>query len=204
MPLRIASWNLCLGLQNKRDLVLNELNKNDIDLCCLQETELGPNYPTNILSSSDFELEVEDNDIKKRVGIYINTRIKYMRRLDLEERNTHLIIIDLMLESKIRIISLYRSFRPPGGVSPGTFFKKQLDIVERNIVPNTFILGDFNLDAAMQYRLDYPYKLLYNDLITVITNSDLKQLVDFPTWSRNINNVLKFWTMYTQTITRWN
>ena len=180
-----------MGLQNKRDLVLNELNKNDIDLCCLQETELGPNYPTNILSSSDFELEVEDNDIKKRVGIYINSRIKYMRRLDLEERNTHLIIIDLMLESKIRIISLYRSFRPPGGVSPGTFFKKQLDIVERNIVPNTFILGDFNLDAAMQYRLDYPYKLLYNDLITVITNSDLKQLVDFPTWSRNINNVLK-------------
>ena len=54
-----------MGLQNKRDLVLNELNKNDIDLCCLQETELGPNYPTNILSSSDFELEVEDNDIKR-------------------------------------------------------------------------------------------------------------------------------------------
>ena len=106
-----------MGLQNKRDLVLNELNKNDIDLCCLQETELGPNYPTNILSSSDFELEVEDNDIKKRVGIYINSRIKYMRRLDLEERNTHLIIIDLMLESKIRIITLYRSFRPPGQCS---------------------------------------------------------------------------------------
>ena len=59
------------------------------------------------------------------------------------------------------------------------------------MVPSTIILGDFNLDAAMQYRIDYPHKLLYNELSTLITSANLEQLVDFPTWSRNVNNVLK-------------
>ena len=38
--MKVATWNLCLGLSNKKDTVLNEIELNSIDVCCMQETEL--------------------------------------------------------------------------------------------------------------------------------------------------------------------
>ena len=191
MSVKIATWNLCLGLPNKKDTVLRVLESEKIDICCLQETEIDENYPTNILSSPSYELELEKNIGKKRVGIYVNKHLKYTRREDLEEPNTHVIIIDFEFNCKVRVISLYRSFRPPNGLSPSALFEKQLDIVERNCISNTFVLGDFNLDFKMQLRNDYPHKLLFAKLTSVIEKLNLIQLVDFPTWSRSVNNTFK-------------
>ncbi len=56
---------------NKRDLVLDELSKNNIDVCCMQETELDPDINPDIISSGEFVFEVEKNTVKKRVGIFI-------------------------------------------------------------------------------------------------------------------------------------
>ena len=183
MTIKIGTWNLCLGLQCKKDIVIKELTENQIDICCVQETELDANYPTNILSSASYEYEPEKNSSKKRVGIYINNKLSYQRREDLEEEDFHIVIIDLILDIKVRILTLYRSFRPPNSLSPSVFFKKQLDIIERNIVPNMIVLGDFNLDAKMQFRLDYPHKVLFDELNSLINRFNLDQLVDFPTYS---------------------
>ena len=191
MSIKIATWNLCLGLPNKKDIVLCELELNKIDICCLQETEIDENYPTNILSSPSYQLELERNSTKRRVGVYINRQLKYRRREDLEENDLHLIIIDIESTCKVRLISLYRSFRPPNGMSPGEFFEKQLNVVEKNCVSNMIVLGDFNLDFRMQQRLDYPHKQLFLKLTAVIENLNLFQLVDFPTWSRFVKNLLK-------------
>ena len=49
-----------------------------------------------------------------RVGIYISKRLNYIRRTDLEGTNSHIVIIDLV-ESKLRVINIYRSFSPQGG-----------------------------------------------------------------------------------------
>ena len=157
----------------------------------MQETELDQNYPTDVLSTRDFEFEPEINTSKKRVGVYINKNIKYRRRDDLEETNTHVIIIDLLLSHTIRLISLYRSFRPPDGMSASQFFNKQLTLIEKSSTRNMFVLGDFNLDVEMQFRHDYPHKLLYHELTALTERLDLFQIVDFPTWSRTINNVTK-------------
>ena len=64
--MKIATWNLCLGLPNKKDNVLRELESNKIDVCCLQETEIDENYPTNILSSPSYELELGKKFWKKK------------------------------------------------------------------------------------------------------------------------------------------
>ena len=72
MAVKIATWNLCLGLLNKKDLILDELNNNQIDVCCMQETELENNLPTNILSSPNYRFEPEKSTGKKRVGLFIN------------------------------------------------------------------------------------------------------------------------------------
>ena len=108
--------------------------------------------------------------------------------------NNQIVIVDLELDIKIIIIiTLYRSFQPPGNVSSSTL--KNLRIIERNIVPDTVILDDFNLDAVMQNCIDYPHKLLYRDLNLLIANASLEQLVHFPTWSHNVKNVLKQLTL---------
>ena len=81
--LKIGTWNLCLGLSNKKDIVTNYLKMNDIEICCLQETEVQQNFPTDILNSNNYVLELENCTDKRRAGIYCRTDVNYTRRMDL-------------------------------------------------------------------------------------------------------------------------
>ena len=103
--INIGTWNLCLGLPNKRDNFTDTLRRNNIGICCLQETEIQMGFPENILNCNGFNLELEMNTTKKRVGIYIRKNIKYRRREDLEKAGMHIVIIDVMLDVQIRVIS---------------------------------------------------------------------------------------------------
>ena len=77
--LKIATWNLCLGLANKKDLVTKYLDLHNVSVCCMQETEIPRNYPTDILNCNDFSLELECSDTKRRTGIYIRSSVSYTR-----------------------------------------------------------------------------------------------------------------------------
>ena len=152
--LKFATWNLCLGLSNKKDIVTSYLKLNNVDICCLQETEISPNFPENILSTDGYNLELELNDNKKRAGIYVKNNVKYKRREDLEIKNHHLVVIDILCDPVIRVICLYCSFRPPGMLSPELFFSNQIATLKSSLNDNCFIMGDFNLDATMGDRQD--------------------------------------------------
>ena len=52
-------------------------------------------------------------------------------------------------------------------------------------------MGDFNLDLNMSDRNEYQRKVLLSVLNDFVLNSDLIQVVNFNTWSRNINGVKK-------------
>ena len=65
--LKLATWNLCLGLSNKKDIVTSYLKLHSVDVCCLQETEIPLNFPENILSTGGYNLELELNDNKKEL-----------------------------------------------------------------------------------------------------------------------------------------
>ena len=41
--IKIASWNLCLGLMNMKNYVTQLIMDEKIDICCLQEIDLKPN-----------------------------------------------------------------------------------------------------------------------------------------------------------------
>ena len=189
--LKIGTLNLCLGLPNKKDLVTEMLRSNNVNICCLQETEVQLNYPEGVLNCGGFTLELELNKFKKRVGIYLMNDIKYKRRTDLEKENFHVVIIDVELDVKLRIINIYRSFRPPNGMSPDVFFTEQLGIMQNALCSSCYIMGDFNLDANMNHRLDYNRKVPLNLLNNFALKNHLIQIVDFNTWSRNINGVRK-------------
>ena len=74
--LKVSTWNLCLGLSNKKNIVKQYMKFNNIDVCCMQEVDLLVNYPTELLSFPGYNLETETNDLKIRVGVYVNERIK--------------------------------------------------------------------------------------------------------------------------------
>ena len=124
--LKFATWNLCLGLANKKDIVTETLNSKNINVCCLQETEILPCFPEEILNCGGFNIELETNSTKKRTGIYVRRDIKYTRRKDLESPDCHIVIIDVVANVTFRIISLYLSFRSPGLVFADAFFKSSL------------------------------------------------------------------------------
>ena len=38
--IKLATWNICLGLANKKDLVSSIIMENEIDICVLQEIDI--------------------------------------------------------------------------------------------------------------------------------------------------------------------
>ena len=108
MNLNIATLNICLGLTNKKDTVTELLHRNNINICCLQETEVPMNFPEKILNCGGYTLELENNSEKKRAGIYLKNDIKYKRRIDLEKQYFHIVIGDVVVNVKIRIINIYQ------------------------------------------------------------------------------------------------
>ena len=190
---KIATWNLCLGLVNKKDYVDEIMNKEQLDVCCMQETEILPDYDHNLLSTRNYTLLIENNDHKSRSGMYIRNGTSYTRKETLEDKNAGLIIVDIKLKHNYRIINVYRSFNPPGGITQRAMFSKQLQLIKTAIEENQsvrpIVLGDFNLDENKKYLNDYSHRLYYEELIDTFDPLGLIQIVDFNTWSRLVNGV---------------
>ena len=55
----------------------------------------------------------------------------------------------------------------------------------------TIILGDFNIDFKKRYMVDYVNRYLFVDFDDALANFGMEQLVNFVTWSRLVNSVLK-------------
>ena len=86
---------------------------------------------------------------------------------------------------------IYRSFRPQDSTTPSSFFDSQLVILKNAITSNTYLLGDFNLDARMDMRPDYDRKAPLSCLVNFALENDLIQIVTGTTWSRIINGIKK-------------
>ena len=157
----------------------------------MQETEVPSNFPLNVLNSNGYCLELEKSSDKMRVGVYLHNDIIYKRRFDLEEIDTHVVIIDVVSTINKRIINIYRSFCPPDGSSATNFFAKQLNIIKSTLCNNCYIMGDFNLECGKDLCPDYKNKLLLETLNNFATENKLLQRVNFKTWSRTINGVKK-------------
>ena len=63
----IGTLNLWLGLQNKKDSVIDLLKAYLVDVWGLQETEIPINFPESVFNSGGFSLELENNTEKKEL-----------------------------------------------------------------------------------------------------------------------------------------
>jgi endonuclease/exonuclease/phosphatase family metal-dependent hydrolase len=86
---------------------------------------------------------------------------------------------------------VYRPFNPRNNVHPRVFFENQLKIIKTACTNNTLLLGDFNLDWCKKELRQYAFRAYFDDMERVLSGSDLVQMVNFPTWSRTINGVVK-------------
>ena len=43
--IKVVTWNLCLGLADKKDVVTTYLNSLNISVCCLQKTKIQIDFP---------------------------------------------------------------------------------------------------------------------------------------------------------------
>ena len=175
--------------------MLDILRREKIDICCLQETEIASDFPVVALSSRDYIFESETNDVKSRTGVYIRSNINYERRRDLEGSNNGIIIIDFHSHKQYRLVNLYRVFNPQNGRTQIENFQAQLDIIQNAMSndsnKNVLITGDFNLDDSKRYSLNYHNHNLFSKLHEKFDPLGLVQLVNFPTWERRVDNVIK-------------
>ena len=184
---RIGTLNLCLGLRNKKEEVKRLIAENNIDILCMQETEIPKEFPIQMLTFKGYNFENENDNVKSRCGIYISNNVSYLRQNDLETDGIHAIIIDLKDVNKTRIINVYRSFNPPNNLSQREYFDSLLELLSQNANLNTILIGDFNLDFRKRFDITYSHKQYYLALNESLP--DFMQVVNFPTWSRTINNV---------------
>ena len=191
MVIKVATLNLCLGLPNKKTIVKNLIVDEAIDLLCLQETEVDVNLDHKLLSFPGFNYESENNSEKSRVGMYINSSLKYNRRNNLEGPNSHVIIVDVKSERDLRIINVYRSFNPSGGKTPRQFFTYQLSLIKAAMTNNCILLGDFNLDWNLKGVHGYAFKNYFRDMDEELSEFNLIQIINTATWSRIVRDVLK-------------
>ena len=63
---KIATLNLCLGLKTKKEEVKRLIIENNIDILCVQESEIIKGYPTELLTFKGYNYENETNDLKSR------------------------------------------------------------------------------------------------------------------------------------------
>ena len=171
--LNLATWNLCLGLPKKRDIVSQMLRDQLIDICVLQEIDILPGYDIKLIAFKGFNIEIENNNFKARTGIYLRNGLDYSRKTELEGVNSGLVIVDVKLKSLVRIIGVYRVFSPPGEVSQHAFFTAQIQLIKqacdqaRNM--KIGVLGDFNLNEDKKFCDEYSLKGFYNELNNVFS-----------------------------------
>ena len=190
--IRIATLNLCLGLKHKKIEVERLIRENQIDVICLQETEIEVAFNKELLDINGFRLELENNSVKRRTGVFLKNDVQYKRRIELEGKDSNLLIIDIMGKKEPwRLINVYRSFNPQGNVNPRVKFKYQLNIIKKALTQKSLLVGDFNLDYRKKYDVDYAHKNLFSDFDEELSSSNLVQMIDFETWSRLIGNELK-------------
>ena len=63
---KIATWNICLGLKSKKEYVKSKIIEEKIDICCIQESEIPKDFPGDILSFKGYSLENKNRNRNDR------------------------------------------------------------------------------------------------------------------------------------------
>ena len=80
--LRVYTWNVCLGVRYKLRQVEEVMRKNEIDIMCIQETEITDHEDHSQIEINGYTSEIEKSIGKRRSMIYIKNTIQYERHTE--------------------------------------------------------------------------------------------------------------------------
>jgi exonuclease III len=71
MAVKVALLNLCLRIPNKKKIVKQMITDENIDVHCMQETNVDIDLDHELLIFPGYNYENEKNSVKARVGAYL-------------------------------------------------------------------------------------------------------------------------------------
>ncbi|MBF0208929.1 MAG: endonuclease/exonuclease/phosphatase family protein [Oligoflexia bacterium] len=189
--MKIATWNCCLGIAYKKDLISDLLTNFNIDILCIQECEIDPN---NLIAYSikDYSLEISKCTPKARSCIYIKKDVNYERVNFGIDHDQEIICIKYC---NFLLTNYYRTFKIPHNHTHITHFNNALSMFQQIFEVfqhlNIQLVGDFNIDFSKYLDQSYNKKVFFENMDTFLDNFNLAQIVDKPTWHRVVNGQLR-------------
>jgi endonuclease/exonuclease/phosphatase family metal-dependent hydrolase len=188
--INVCMWNLCLGLQYKLNYVREILIKDDVDILCLQETEIEEGLDMNVLKINGYELETNLADNTIRTAVNIKTTLNYEGMIN-RGLNQNIIVLKIIQKNLpyLFISAIYRPWKNIKNLSQENAFKNQINQMKRLIPKNSecIVLGDFNINYAKMNNRNVVNRTLTQILKNLVENHSLEQMVSFKTWSRTVN-----------------
>jgi len=153
----------------------------------IQEAEISPNMPIDLLKVEKYELTMSKNQPKSRLICYKNESLKA------EIRTFENIELVHVTTNKHDIFGLYRPFKLPQGYTSKSYIEKIVDTItsSRNQRHKLVICGDINLDHRKIHENQYHQSKLCEVWNGFVNNESLFQYIQETTWQRIINNVTK-------------
>ena len=190
MPVRICSWNCCLGISNKIEIVKLILRDSNIDILFVQEAEITPITPLTHLNIEGYVVELSPtyNQKKSRSICYIRNNLKYKRLTEQEDQKLELICLDLC---GALICGYYRPFLLPNHDSPIDYVENSCEVLSNLNSNKMIIVGDFNIDYNKTTQQNFSLSNLYDRYEDIFIEKTLVQMIKTPTWQRQSKNILK-------------
>ena len=142
-----------LNAPTKRHRLAEWIQKQDLCICCLQETHFRPR-DTYRLKVRGWEkiFQANGNQKKARVAILISDKIDFKIKTITRDKEGHYIMIKgLIQEEDITIVNIYaRNIEAP------QYIRQMLTAIKWEIDSNIIIVGDFNTPLS---PMDRPSKM---------------------------------------------
>jgi len=179
MSIKIATWNVCLGIFQKTSITQYFHNKFDLDILIITEAEIKPHHDFEILNIPNYQLMTPNMRSNTRIMAYVKTKLKPT----LNRTNDNLETISLTI-NHIKILGVYRQFKL-------THHRNSTDqIVDlcREVEDHDVIIGDLNLDYNKKNIATYRFTNIYEKWLETVTSKELVQVNDKNTWFRKVND----------------
>jgi len=147
--IKICNFNVCLGLRCKINLINDFLNKNQIDVLCLQETEidLEEDLSNNEIPVKVTECEETQENQKLQTLMYVKANLNHKRWYDLEKAESHIILITVT-KKNFGLASIYRTYKLTQKTTHLEALDEQILVLKLFVATqeNVIIMSDINFD----------------------------------------------------------
>ena len=181
MPIRINSWNCCLGISKKIETIKTVISEYKSDILFIQEAEITNQTPIDLLKVDGYitELSPTFGQKKSRTLCYVKCNLKYTRLTEQENNKIEMIILRV---NDAVICGYYRPFLLPNHNSELEYVEDSCKAIEALNFPKMIWIGDFNIDFGKISLQNFNRSVIFNRLEETLIEKTFVQLIKRPTW----------------------